>query len=699
MIINNNSHNQIEWTEDFNPFDLTFDENLEEDIEKHEVLNPKLWNDDATLKAEVQEKIQTIVQYFLNQLQEDGIKINIKDIILVGSNCSYNYTKDSDLDIHIIADTSSLKCPDNLYPLLYSAYRSLFNGKYNISFYGIPVEIYVEVEDSPRISNGCYSVLNQKWITEPVKADIPDIDMDEFYTQFEEWENKYNNLLKGTTSRAETIELINQLIEQIYELRKNGLAKEGEYGIDNLIFKEFRNRGYLDELKELKNELIGQEFSLESLKEQYANFWESAEHDTLIEKKNGDWNKSKEMCITAVQQYEQGTKIQKIAGKTYAAVWHHLNGIHDYFNFENYVLIVDWGADDANLPEIAHKCIHCYAILKAAQFNDVADSLLAALHKLDNQIIYYLFNQFDGIQVTKTNKDENKNTSITSVYRCNNFNDYWNRVGNLLVNYYKKVNLGNNEDEIVGTIPALKVANYESPLKVASYEPPKNEAMLQENTIKVKDHKWTNKGKHGTHGFFKTKEAADAQRRAMFVNESNLSDWEIDSERQINHQLDLDKKEQLKNTWSGIGHYYSTYHDDWSGKTINSTDYFDSKEAFDNFINKWSIDSGRKYHLIKIERLASDFSENLEEEFNKEMLLTYAKEIQEATNYFPIMQENGIFEIYNLPENTVNLTLSQINNLDFIEWVQKAVTNFNVSADTLMNIPSRKYKIYGQIKI
>lgn len=612
MIINTNSHNQIEWTEDFNPFDLTFDENLEEDIEKHEVLNPKLWNDDATLKAEVQEKIQTIIQYFLNQLQEDGIKINIKDIILVGSNCSYNYTKDSDLDIHIITDTSSLKCPDNLYPLLYSAYRSLFNGKYNISFYGIPVEIYVEVEDSPRISNGCYSVLNQKWITEPVKADIPDIDMDEFYTQFEEWENKYNNLLKGTTSRAETIELINQLIEQIYELRKNGLAKDGEYGIDNLIFKEFRNRGYLDKLKELKNELIGQEFSLESLKEQYANFWKSAEYDTLTE--NGDWNKSKNMCITAVQEYEQGTEIKKIAGKKYAAVWHHLNGIHDFFNFKNYVLIVDWDANTAHLSEIAHKCIHCLAILEAAGLKDVAKSLISVLHTLDSQIIYYLFNQEYGVylpSIIKYNKN-NEDSQIKTVYRCDNFDDYWNKVGILLINYYKAANTGNNEGEVVGTIPILKVTNYESPLEAASYEPPKNEAILQEDTIKVKDHKWTNKGKHGTHGFFKTKEAADAQRKAIF---------------------------------------------------------------------------------------ASGWHENLEEEFNNEMLSTYAKEIQEATNYFPIMQENGIFEIYNLPENTVNLTLSQINNLDFVEWVQKAVTNFNVSADTLMNVPSRKYKIYGQIKI
>lgn len=43
---------------------------------------------------------------------------------------------------------------------------------------------------------------------------------------------------------------------------------------------------------------------------------------------------------------------------------------------------------------------------------------------------------------------------------------------------------------------------------------------VDEDTIKVKDGKWTNKGKEGTHGFFKTKKEADAQRRAMFARES-----------------------------------------------------------------------------------------------------------------------------------------------------------------------------------
>lgn len=66
---------------------------------------------------------------------------------------------------------------------------------------------------------------------------------------------------------ADIIEEIENFIEDIYDLRKESIATEGEYGIGNLVFKECRNREYLDNLRELKNALKSKELSLESLDE------------------------------------------------------------------------------------------------------------------------------------------------------------------------------------------------------------------------------------------------------------------------------------------------------------------------------------------------------------------------------------------------------------------------------------------------
>ena len=120
-------------------------EDLDEDIEKHDTLNPLLFDGDE-LKPDVKEAIEKIADRFIDDLLEEGIKFKLKDIVLVGSNVSYNYTKDSDLDIHLIADSSELDCPDDLYPLLYSAYRSIFNKTYDITIKGIPVELYIEID-------------------------------------------------------------------------------------------------------------------------------------------------------------------------------------------------------------------------------------------------------------------------------------------------------------------------------------------------------------------------------------------------------------------------------------------------------------------------------------------------------------------------------------------------------------------------
>lgn len=127
-----------------NKLEDDLDINLNEDIEKHEKLNPLLFENDE-LKSEIKEAIEKIVNQFVEDLKTDGVKIEVKDVILVGSNVSYNYTKDSDLDIHIIADKDSLDCSEEVYNLLYGAYRSLFNKNYDINIKGIPVEIYVEL--------------------------------------------------------------------------------------------------------------------------------------------------------------------------------------------------------------------------------------------------------------------------------------------------------------------------------------------------------------------------------------------------------------------------------------------------------------------------------------------------------------------------------------------------------------------------
>ena len=238
---------------------------MNEAIEKHNELNQKLFDGDH-LKPEVREKAEEIINEFLKILAEDEVRLIVRDVILTGSNASYNYTKDSDIDLHIIADTKSFEESADVYAKLYRAYGRIFGNKFEISFYGIPVEIYVETESNPVVSNGIYSVMFDKWVKEPSAIAIPEIDQKAINKAAKPWIDEAKVLIKEVDDNvADGEEEIDDYITRIYELRQKGIysAAGNEYSTENLIFKEVRNAGLLDRLKKLKNVLISKKLSLE----------------------------------------------------------------------------------------------------------------------------------------------------------------------------------------------------------------------------------------------------------------------------------------------------------------------------------------------------------------------------------------------------------------------------------------------------
>lgn len=232
---------------------------IEESYQVLDQLNPKLWQQDGTLRTEVHDKLIEIQDQFIEELNENNIPVAVLDAWIVGSNASYNYTDQSDLDLHIIVDSSASSCDAAVLQILYNYFKSNFNSKYDISIHGIDVELYIEDVNSNAVSNGIYSLQQDKWIKKPIKADIPEVQLDSELLQT--WVDKYNNVVAGVSAQT-----AQSLVNELYLLRKQSLATEGEYGQGNLIFKEFRNNGYLDKLKEIAAGDKSKELSLESKK-------------------------------------------------------------------------------------------------------------------------------------------------------------------------------------------------------------------------------------------------------------------------------------------------------------------------------------------------------------------------------------------------------------------------------------------------
>lgn len=251
------THYRVDNGEDLYQLSGIVDYNLLcEDIKLNNQLNPKIWTSENDLIPEVEAKIHEIVNYFVDTLDEDGVKIKVEDIYIIGSNANFNYNESSDLDVHIIAD-ETFDCDDRHLDIIYKAYKTLFNRKYDITINGINVEIYVENKDVlNNVSAGVYS-LNDGWISNPSNYEIPDIDEVKLENLISSWEDRYLKLIN-----APDIKKIDEYIDDIYVLRSEGLKEGSEFSLGNLTFKEIRRLGYLDNLKDLRDKLQGEALSL-----------------------------------------------------------------------------------------------------------------------------------------------------------------------------------------------------------------------------------------------------------------------------------------------------------------------------------------------------------------------------------------------------------------------------------------------------
>ena len=170
----------------------------------------------------------------------------IEDIILTGSLANYNYNEYSDLDVHIIIDFKKIDENIELVKKAVDGDRFLFNLRHNIKIKGHDVELYIQDINEPHIASGVYSLTNNRWIRKPIYNE-PSIDekLLEFkYLKFKNGIEKLDELSdKEMTPEiaANNYRYATEYKNKITKGRKEGLAKDGEFSIENLIFKKLRN--------------------------------------------------------------------------------------------------------------------------------------------------------------------------------------------------------------------------------------------------------------------------------------------------------------------------------------------------------------------------------------------------------------------------------------------------------------------------
>jgi len=220
-------------------------------VEKHTVLNPKLWEHDR-LKSDVRGALLRIAEDFIKFVE---VPVDVEDIVIYGGNVNYNYTAHSDIDLHLVVDYSTVECERTI-DELFDSKRKLYKEKYNIQVHGIPVELYVEDINETPVSSS-YSVLRGEWIKKP-SLDMPEWDHKKVAYMVAVWQVIIQHAI-----RTADLKTCRQTMELLRKYRKAGLATpDAEFSVPNLVFKSLRNDDAIKGIQTIIDRLHDRDLSL-----------------------------------------------------------------------------------------------------------------------------------------------------------------------------------------------------------------------------------------------------------------------------------------------------------------------------------------------------------------------------------------------------------------------------------------------------
>lgn len=235
--------------------------NKDVEIEYHKKLNDKFWLNNH-LKSSIRKNLLNLAKFYFKNLDLDP-KTKIKDIIFTGSLANFNYTNLSDIDLHIVIDYKTVSNDVDFVKDFFSQKRAAWEISNDVKINGYPVEIYIQdVNENDTGKSAIYSLINNKWIKKP-KYKLPDVDKHQITIKV----NKYLDILNKISMMKDSqkkLDNYNKVFDKIKKSRGEATKTEGEFSVDNLVFKVLRNKNVFDIVKNNKKDIINNLFSMKT---------------------------------------------------------------------------------------------------------------------------------------------------------------------------------------------------------------------------------------------------------------------------------------------------------------------------------------------------------------------------------------------------------------------------------------------------
>lgn len=216
----------------------------------NKTLNNIIWDNNKLMKSNISDALLKIAKDYFISLK---LSLPVKDITMTGSLANYNWSKYSDIDLHIVVDLNKYGEDKELVKGLIDSKSREWNDKHDITIKGYEVEIYIQDVDEEHHSTGVYSILKDKWI---IKPEIQDDYIDKKLVT-----KKYNRIVKTVNdiilmydedkNYNIVIDKIEKLKDKIKKMRQAGLESEGEYSTENIVFKLLRRNDIMKKINDI----------------------------------------------------------------------------------------------------------------------------------------------------------------------------------------------------------------------------------------------------------------------------------------------------------------------------------------------------------------------------------------------------------------------------------------------------------------
>lgn len=222
-------------------------------------LNRKVWDEDDQIYDDLREGLLQIAEDYLDFLEID---VELEDVILTGSLANYNWSEYSDFDVHLIFDFNEVDENEELVQKYLDASEKVWKFQHDLTIKNFPVELYCQDSKADHTSTGVYSLMNDEWLKKPKKESFePDEEL--IRTKASKYMNEIKDLesdLKEDVDSESILKRLKKLWKKIKDSRQAGLKKDGEFSIENLVFKLLRRNGYVERLLDVKKKAYDKQY-------------------------------------------------------------------------------------------------------------------------------------------------------------------------------------------------------------------------------------------------------------------------------------------------------------------------------------------------------------------------------------------------------------------------------------------------------